>query len=88
MFLGMNLYCVERAMMDGSLSQRSQESIKAPIVGIFTVQIPRMDEMPNTFGKFVKDVIHRGVNDFVTFGHFFKAVKVPPALEISKINAR
>ena len=79
MFLGMNLYCVERPMMDGSLSQRSQESIKAPIVGIFTVQIPRMDEMPNTFGKFVKDVIHRGVNDFVTFGHFFKAAKSPPS---------
>ena len=34
-------------LMDEFLSKRSHESIKAVIqVGSFTVQIPRMDEMP------------------------------------------
>ena len=49
-FLSVNgLYVVMRlaSLMDGFLSERSHESIKAVIqVGSFTVQIPRMDEMP------------------------------------------
>ena len=45
------------ALMDGYLWKRSHESIKAAIVGSFTVQIPRMDGMPHSIGKFVKMVL-------------------------------
>ena len=58
--LSMDLYCIvdaEAALMDGYLWKRSHESIKAAIVGSFTVQIPRMDEMPHSIGKFVKKVL-------------------------------
>ena len=55
-----DLYCIVdagAALMDGYLWKRSHESIKAAIVGSFTVQIPRMDEMPHSIGKFVKKVL-------------------------------
>ena len=69
--LSMDLYCIvdaEAALMDGYLWKRSHESIKAAIVGSFTVQIPRMDEMPHSIGKFVKRCsnINLGVNHFMT----------------------
>ena len=82
MFLSVNgLYVVMRlaSLMDGFLSERSHESIKAVIqVGSFTVQIPRMDEMPpkhpSHLRKFVIESIvkkrqihiHLQVNDFLT----------------------
>ena len=56
-FAGLYVVMLLALLMDEFLSKRSHESIKAAIVGSFTVQIPRMDEMPHSIGKFVKKVL-------------------------------
>ena len=76
-FAGLYVVMLLALLMDEFLSKRSHESIKAVIqVGSFTVQIPRMDEMPpmqQHLRKFViesrwkKQIhIHLQVNDFLT----------------------